>query len=201
MFTLNDRTNPSTKVKKNISPNIYSNIYDNPLLNICTFETPILPEPEMVNTTVKSSSTYNEVLPHPDKEKTIPSQDTFRSKPPPHSTSDQIDAFLEKEKQHNKTETWSKLDKPVKIRKLNQYAEKYAQENHLEPPEIDRLKAFFFECLEKNKLQKAKELTYNKDLQEIVAIPCLFHNKETRHFTLKNLDKKIYTLKSLTPKK
>ena len=33
------------------------------------------------------------------------------------------------------------------------------------------------------------------------SIPALVYNKSTKHFTLKNLDKRISTLKSLPPKK
>ena len=35
-----------------------------------------------------------------------------------------VDTILEKEKQHNKTETWNKIDKTVKIQKLHSFAER-----------------------------------------------------------------------------
>ena len=69
-------------------------------------------------------------------------------------TSSNIDEMLEKEKQHNKTETWNKLDKTIKMQKLHIFSEKYGKENNLSVKEIKTLKLFFSTCLTKNKLQK-----------------------------------------------
>jgi len=113
-----------------------------------------------------------------------------------------IDSLLEKEKLHNKTETWNKLDKTVKIQKLHIFAEKYGKENNLPVKDIKSLKSFFIDCLEKNKLQKTKDVTYDKEKREIISIPALFFNVTNRNFTLKILDaKRVSTLKSLTPKR
>lgn len=113
-----------------------------------------------------------------------------------------IDNILEKEKQHNKSETWNKLDKTVKIQKLHVFAEKYGKENNMSVKDMKSLKAFFIDCLEKNKLQKTKDVNYDKEKREIVGIPSLFFNTTNRNFTLKILDaKRVSTLKSLTPKR
>jgi len=113
-----------------------------------------------------------------------------------------IDQLLEREKQHNKTESWNKLDKTAKIQKLHVFAEKYGKDNALAMKDIKSLKAFFKECLEKNKLQKTKDVVYNKDSREIVNVPALFFSPLNRNFTLRNLDtKRVSTLKSLTPKR
>jgi hypothetical protein len=113
-----------------------------------------------------------------------------------------IDSLLEKEKLHNKTETWNKLDKTIKIQKLHIFAEKYGKENNLPVKDIKSLKSFFIDCLEKNKLQKTKDVTYDKEKREIISIPALFFNVSNRNFTLKILDaKRVSTLKSLTPKR
>jgi hypothetical protein len=113
-----------------------------------------------------------------------------------------IDALLEREKQHNKTETWTKLDKTVKLQKLLAYAEKYGKDNHLSDPEMRKLNQFFSECLEKNKLQKTKEIVYNKETKEITNIPSLHFHTTNRNFTLKVMDaKRVSTIKSLTPKR
>jgi hypothetical protein len=117
-------------------------------------------------------------------------------------TSSNIDEMLEKEKQHNKTETWNKLDKTVKIQKLHIFSEKYGKDNNLSVKEIKTLKLFFSDCLTKNKLQKKKDINYDKDTCEIISIPSLFFNNINRNFTLKIMDvKRISTLKSLTPKR
>jgi hypothetical protein len=113
-----------------------------------------------------------------------------------------IDSLLEKEKLHNKTETWNKLDKTVKIQKLHIFAEKYGKDNNLPVKDIKSLKSFFIDCLEKNKLQKTKDVNYDKDKREIISIPALFFNVSNKNFTLKILDtKRVSTLKSLTPKR
>lgn len=113
-----------------------------------------------------------------------------------------IDDLLEKEKQHNKTEIWIKLDKTIKIQKLHQFAEKYGKEHSLPIKDVKSLKTFFVSCLEKNKLNKTKDVVYTKESGEISAIPSLHFNQVSRNFTLKITDtKRVSTLKSLTPKR
>jgi len=115
---------------------------------------------------------------------------------------DMLDRLLEKEKISNKLETWNKIDKTVKIQKLHQFAERYGKEHGYPAKDIKLLKSFFVECLEKNKLKKTKEVTYNKEKNEIVAIPALHFNQATHNFTLRIIDsKRVSTLKSLTPKR
>ena len=56
--------------------------------------------------------------------------------------------------------------------------------------------------MEKNKLQKTKDVYYDKELREIMSIPSLYFNQLNRNFTLKIMDaKRVSTLKSLTPKR
>ena len=119
----------------------------------------------------------------------------------PNPTTDKIDELLEKEKQNMSTEPWNKLDKRLKIQKLHAYAEKYGKENSLPLKEIKALKTFFSECLTKDKLAKVKDVDYARDTGTITNIGGLFLNITTRTFTIRNLDKKVSTLKSLTPKK
>jgi len=112
-----------------------------------------------------------------------------------------IDNLLEREKNHNKTESWNKLDKVVKTQKLHAFAEKYGRDHGIPAKDVKTLKQFFVECLEKNKLSKTKELIYDKETSEIVNIPSLFFQPATHHFTLKNIDpKRVSTLKALNPK-
>ena len=113
-----------------------------------------------------------------------------------------IDELLDNEKKHNKTESWIKLNKTEKIQKLHQYAEKYGRENSLPMKDIRNLKTFFTESLNNNKLQKTKDVVYDKDLQVITQIPSLHFNTNLRNFTLRIIDvKRVSTIKSLTPKK
>jgi hypothetical protein len=113
-----------------------------------------------------------------------------------------IDHILEKETQKNKTESWNKLNKTMKIQKLNHYAEKYATEHKYSERELGNLKTFFLESLERGKLQKTKEVVYDKDQQQIEEIPGLFYHQHNHNFTLRIIDtKRVSTLKSLTPKR
>ena len=113
-----------------------------------------------------------------------------------------IDHILEKETQKNKTESWNKLNKTIKIQKLHHYAEKYATEHKYTERELTSLKSFFLESLERGKLQKTKEVIYDKEQQQIDEIPGLFYHPTNHNFTLRIIDaKRVSTLKSLTPKR
>lgn len=113
-----------------------------------------------------------------------------------------IDQMLETEKQRNKNDAWNKLDKTQKTVYLHAFAEKYGKDNGLPVKEIKHLKSFFSECLNKSKLQKTKDVAYNKETREITSIPALYFNTTNRAFSLKMLDpKRVSTLKSLTPKR
>uniref|UniRef100_A0A6C0I3F7 Uncharacterized protein n=1 Tax=viral metagenome TaxID=1070528 RepID=A0A6C0I3F7_9ZZZZ len=113
-----------------------------------------------------------------------------------------LDKLLEDEKTHNKSEPWNKLDKTVKIQKLNKFAETYGKDNALPTKDVKALKTFFLQSLEQNKLQKTKDVIYDKETKDITSIPSLIFNQLNRNFTLKNMDpKRVSTLKSLTPKR
>lgn len=112
-----------------------------------------------------------------------------------------LDKFLENEKINNASEPWSKLDKTAKIKKLSLFADVYKTQNNLSEDEYNNLVSFFRDCLDKKKLQRVKDVNYNKDTGEIKEIPALYFNKPTNHYTLKNLDKRVSTLRGLAPKK
>lgn len=110
-----------------------------------------------------------------------------------------LDKFLDNEKTNNKNDQWCKLDKTVKTQKLLAFAEAYKKENELDEEEGQILIKFFKDCLDKKKLARVKDVIYDKVTGEIKEIPALLHSK--RHFTLKNMEKRVSTIKSLTPKK
>lgn len=113
-----------------------------------------------------------------------------------------LDIILEREKQTNKNDNWNKIDKTEKIQKLHIFAEKYGKSHNLSSIDIKNMKTFFIESLEKMKLQKTKDVVYDKETREITSIPALFFNINTHNFTLRNMDnKRVSTLKSLTPKR
>jgi hypothetical protein len=112
-----------------------------------------------------------------------------------------LDKFLESEKNSNANEPWSKLDKTAKIKKLSVFAESYKTINNLTDEEFTKLTNFLKDCLDRKKLQRVKDVTYDKVNGEVKDIPALHHNKQSNHFTLKNTDKHISTTRSLAPKK
>jgi hypothetical protein len=112
-----------------------------------------------------------------------------------------LEAMLETERIDNDNENWSKLSKTIKIKKLLIYAEKYKEENNLSEEDYVKLIIFFKDCLDKKKLQRVKDVDYNRETGEITNISALLHNKTSNHFTLKNIYKKVSTLKCLQKKK
>ena len=125
---------------------------------------------------------------------------------PIHSTksSDNIsnlDKFLEEEKNNNVNEPWCKLNKTVKTKKIIEFVEIYKQTKNLDEDESQLLVTFLKDCLDRKKLQRVKDVVYNKTTGTIKDIPALTYMKTNKHFTLKNIDKRVSTLKSLMPKK
>jgi hypothetical protein len=113
-----------------------------------------------------------------------------------------LDKFLEKEKIFNSNEPWSKLDKTTKFKKLVTYVEEYSLQNKLTEKEKTKLISFLKDSLDRKKLQRVKDVVYDKVSGIVKDIPALHYNKPTNHFTLKNIDKtRVSTLKSLPPKK
>lgn len=98
-------------------------------------------------------------------------------------------------------EPWSKLNKTSKLLKLKSFIIKYASSNNYASEEEQKLSNFLIECLDKKRLNKIKDVTYNKDSGEIIAIPALVYVKLNKRFTLKNNEKRTTTMKSLGPKK
>lgn len=112
-----------------------------------------------------------------------------------------IDDILENENIQNKKETWNKLNKTLKLQKLHHFSEKYGKDRNYSAKEIKLLKHFFVDALEKKKLQKTKDVVYDKSTQEILDVPGLSFNPASKKFTLRTDPKHVSTLKSLTPKR
>ena len=53
-----------------------------------------------------------------------------------------VDMLLDKERSLNNKEPWSKLDKTIKIKKLDDYVTRIADEHSLTPPEAQSLKKY-----------------------------------------------------------
>lgn len=146
-------------------------------------------EEKIDDTKILTSAKYKSVLPNTSS---YPEETNFST----------IDQMLENEKIQNKKDAWNKIDKTVKIQKLHDFAERYGKEHSLPVKDIKGLKMFFNECLNLSKLQKTKDIVYDKEKGLVTGIPSLFFNSTNRAFTLKNMDtKRVSTIKSLTPKR
>ena len=112
-----------------------------------------------------------------------------------------LEKFLENEKNNNNNEPWCKLNKTVKTKKLIDFVELYKKDKNLDEVECKILINFLKDCLDRKKLQRVKDVSYDKLNGTIKEIPALTYVKNIRHFTLKNIDKRVSTLKSLSVKK
>jgi len=108
-----------------------------------------------------------------------------------------LDLFLENEKNNNSNEPWCKLNKTVKTKKLIEFVEVYIKENNMSYSEGEILIAFLKEAMDRKKLQRVKDVIYDKTTGLVKEIPALSYTKSTKHFTLKNIDKRLSTIKSL----
>jgi hypothetical protein len=112
-----------------------------------------------------------------------------------------LEKFLENEKNNNNNEPWCKLNKTVKTKKLIDFVNIYKKDKNLNEEESKLLVAFLKDCIDRKKLQRVKDVSYDKSNGTIKEIPALTYIKSTKHFTLKNIDKRVSTLKSLSVKK
>jgi hypothetical protein len=110
-----------------------------------------------------------------------------------------IDKFLDEEKKTRSNENWNKMDKTFKIKKLNQYAEKFCLKHNCPENCIKNLKLLLKNHLDKKRLLSNKEVEYSKEEQEITNIPSL--NYKNKRFTIDRNDKRVSTIKSLAPAK
>ena len=111
-----------------------------------------------------------------------------------------IDIFLERESILNKSEPWNKLDKTIKIKKLNEFVNTLTKEHKLNLLESKNIKNQLTDALDKKQLMKVKDIQYDKENGIIKNIPNLHFNSTTRKFTLNKSEKHISASKSLAPK-
>ncbi len=93
---------------------------------------------------------------------------------------------------------WNKLEKTFKLKKLYEFAERCAPEHGLSPTETAALKTAFKERINRKQLQKAKDVSYDKQTGNVDHIGVLLFHKEGG-FSFKNMDN-ASPLTSLAPK-
>lgn len=119
---------------------------------------------------------------------------------------DNFEEFIDSQQKMNIYTPWSKMDKIAKLDRLNAYVEslninlKSVQEGERLPErEKEELKTYLKMSLNRKKLQRVKEVIYDKDNGKITDIPGLMMNKKKK-FTLRKEKKGDSSLKSLAPK-
>jgi len=108
-----------------------------------------------------------------------------------------IDMFLDKESNLNKSVPWNKIDKTEKIRLLTEYVKINAATYSLSDSEINNYKEYLVDSLDKKKLQHVKDVQYDIQKGKINSIPNLLFNATSRKFTFKRNEKRASTVKSL----
>jgi hypothetical protein len=111
----------------------------------------------------------------------------------------EITQVLEDEIKLNKKESWNKLDKTVKLSKLADYADYYVSKHSLSETLISKLSIFLKSKLNQKRLTTNKDVIYDVEKMMLVDIPNLLYVNET--FVLERNNKRVSTVKSLTPTK
>ena len=112
-----------------------------------------------------------------------------------------LDELIKKDKLNSDKLPWSKLNKTMKINKINSFIDDYSKEHKMNDKEKEDLQKLLQDSLNKKLLQKAKDVVYDKSDGTIKTIPNLMFNKVSRKHTIKNAERKVSALKSLAPKK
>ena len=108
-----------------------------------------------------------------------------------------MDIILNNDHEKSKKEPWSKLDQTIKIQKIMEYIKVLSKDNKLTKIEEDTLSQYLLTALRRKRLQRVKDVIYDKVTGQIKSIPYLIFNNKSRNFTLKRNEKRQSTTKSL----
>jgi hypothetical protein len=98
--------------------------------------------------------------------------------------------------ENNKKGIWSKLTKTEKFKKIKQYVNDVLKVEHkLNDEEVNHTIKVFNVMIERKKLSKNNELTYNQENGFIEQIGGLTFNTETRRFIINTDNKNTKTKK------
>lgn len=102
---------------------------------------------------------------------------------------EELDAFLNKDIETNKKETWNKLNKTIKLTKINSFIESLKTEYELNEEEANNVNNYLHNLLDRRMLVKNNDVVYDKEEGVIEKIPNLKFNNKTRKFFIKKCDK------------
>jgi len=101
------------------------------------------------------------------------------------STEETLNKFLNLDIENNKKGVWSKLSKTEKIKKIKSYVKDNLTTTHgLTEEEENTAIRFFILMIERKKLSKNNELSYNQENGNIDQIGGLIFHPDTRKFTI-----------------
>ena len=104
------------------------------------------------------------------------------------SSEESLNQFLNMDMEQNKKAVWSKISKTEKIKKIKTYVKDILTPLHkLNDVESSIALRFFILMIERKKLSKNNELSYNQNDGMIEHVGGLIFNSDTRKFTI-NVD-------------
>lgn len=124
----------------------------------------------------------------------------FDSKISNETSEKKLDNFLINEKKKNERQTWNKMTKTDKIKKIKFFINNNLKSQYdLSEEEILTTNFFILKLLDRKRLSKNNEITYNTETGEIENINILLFNNDNRKFTL-NYEKSNSVKKTLKKK-
>ena len=124
----------------------------------------------------------------------------FDSKINNETSEKKLDSFLFNEKKKNERQTWNKMTKTDKIKKIKFFINNNLKTQYnLSEDEISTTNFFVLKLLDRKRLSKNNEITYNIESGEIENINILLFNNDNRKFTL-NYEKSKNVKKTLKKK-
>ena len=103
--------------------------------------------------------------------------------------------MLSRESNLTKNILWNKIDKTNKIIIFKKFVEKQGLQYSLNINEKERFLKYLIDCIDRKLLLKIRDVTYDKDICEIIDIPNLVFNENTRNFNIKKSDKHVSSLR------
>lgn len=96
-----------------------------------------------------------------------------------------LDQLLQNETKINVADSWSKLDKTTRIKKLKTYVKtKLVTAHNLTPVEADKCLRYMVRNMDRQ-LRRVRDVTYDKSTGDILDIPAFEFNAKSRAFTMK----------------
>ena len=106
-----------------------------------------------------------------------------------------IENILDKERETYKLVAWNKLNNTIKRQKIDVYVDEFSQKNNLSNDDKKLLLDSILKYLNKNMLNKAKDVSYDKEKGVILDIPILEYNHSNKRYTLRKISKALHLLK------